>query len=282
MRIKKVVIAILTLLVIVIFLYYENNSIKTTNIDFASKALPENFNEYRILQISDLHSKLFGVNQKNLISKIEKAKPDIILITGDLIDSKHYNEENSLKLVKGIKDIAPIYFVTGNHEKWSGKFQGLEGKLKEMGAQVLRNTNVKLEKAGENILLMGIDDPEFNYTYENNNDSKIVEGELQKVLSKEDGQGFKILLSHRPEQFPLYAKHKIDLAFSGHAHGGQIRLPIVGGLIAPNQGFFPKYTSGIYHKDSSVMIVSRGLGNSIIPQRIFNRPEIIVLTLRRK
>ena len=282
MKIKRLLIIIVTILVIGIFLYYENNSIKVTNIDFASKAVPKTFNGYKIIQISDLHSKLFGINQKNLVSKIKKEKPDIIVITGDLVDSKHYNEENSLKLAQEIKNISPIYFVTGNHEKWSGKFPRLEGKLKENGVQVLRNTSAKLRKTGENILLMGIDDPEFSYTSENSSDSKIVEEEIKKALNKEDGPSFKILLSHRPEQFPIYAKNKIDLTFSGHAHGGQIRLPIIGGLIAPNQGIFPKYTSGIYYKDSSAMIVSRGLGNSIIPQRIFNRPEIVVTTLRSK
>jgi predicted MPP superfamily phosphohydrolase len=282
MKIKKIAITIVTLIAISLFLYYENNSIRVTNIDFESKSLPKNFIGYKIIQISDLHSKLFGKNQKNLVGKIKKAKPDIIVITGDLVDSKHYNEEDSLKLIDEIKSISPIYFVTGNHESWSGKFLELEGKLKDKGVRVLRNTNDKLEKTGENILIMGIDDPEFSSNYENNGDSKIIEGFLEKALDKEDKSGFKIVLSHRPEQFSVYAKHNIDLTFSGHAHGGQIRLPIVGGLIAPNQGLFPKYTSGIYYKDSSGMIVSRGLGNSIIPQRIFNRPEIIVTTLRSR
>ena len=140
-----------------------------------------------------------------------------------------------------------------------------------MGVKVLRNSSDKIKKAGENILLMGIDDPTFSDSYENNSDSKIVE---------EEQSGFKVLLSHRPEQFPVYAKRNIDLTFSGHAHGGQIRLPLVGGLVAPNQGVFPKYTSGIYYKDSLAMIVSRGLGNSIFPQRMFNRPEIVATTLR--
>lgn len=282
MKHKKVVTAIVILLALVAFSYYENNSIKVANIDFRSNDLPKSYNGYKILQISDLHNKLFGKNQKYLVSKVKKAKPDIVVITGDLVDSNHYNEKTSLKLIEELKNIAPIYFVTGNHERLSEKFPQLEVKLKEMGVLVLRNESVKLERSGENILLMGIDDPEFSDVYENNTESTIVEEEIKKALNKEEPSGFKILLSHRPEQFPIYVKQDIDLIFSGHAHGGQVRLPIVGGLVAPNQGYFPKYTSGIYFKEGSAMIVSRGLGNSIIPQRIFNRPEIVVVTLRSR
>ena len=281
MKHKKVVTAIVILLALVGFSYYENNSIKVASIDFRSKDLPKSYNGYKILQLSDLHNKLFGKNQKDLVSKIKKAKPDIVVITGDLVDSNHYNEETSLKLINELQNIAPIYFVTGNHERLSEKFPQLEVNLKEMGVLILRNESVKLERSGEGILLMGIDDPMFSDVYEKT-ESTIVEEEIKKALYKEGQSGFKILLSHRPEQFPVYVKQDIDLIFSGHAHGGQVRLPIVGGLVAPNQGYFPKYTSGIYFKESSAMIVSRGLGNSIIPQRLFNRPEIVVVTLRSK
>ena len=278
---KKLVILVSTLVVLIIFLYTQNNLIRITNIELEMSKLPKSFDGFKIVHLSDLHSKRFGNDQKPLVSKIKKAKPDLIVFTGDLVDSKHYVEENSLMLINEILKIAPVYFVTGNHEKWSGNFDILEQRLKKQGVKILRNDSVKIKRADEEIQIIGIDDPAFNNDMPYADDRSIATRNLETVIAKDSQPSFNILLSHRPELFSTYADLDIDLTFSGHAHGGQVRLPFIGGVIAPNQGFFPKYDSGKYAQKNSIMIVSSGLGNSIIPQRIFNRPQIIIVTLKK-
>lgn len=278
LRKKKFVIIIFFILFFILFLYFENNMISVTKLDIKLEKLPDNFKDYKIIHLSDLHSKSFGDNQKYLVNKIKKINPDIIFFTGDLVDSKKYNEEVSVNLLEQLVDISPVCFVTGNHEWWSGKFDSLEKRLIDIGVNVLRNEKIEIIRNNDKINILGIDDPNAYYT-DNNAYSFIVRiKDLIKDIPKED---FNILLSHRPEKFPLYKAEEIDLIFSGHAHGGQFRIPFIGGIISPDQGFLPKYTKGVYKDSKSTMIVSRGLGNSIISQRIFNRPEIIVVSLKK-
>jgi len=274
---KKIIISTI-IIAILLFLYLQNNMITTTNITVQYSNLPKTFNGYKIVHLSDLHNKTFGKGQKNLIRKIKKTKPDLIVFTGDLIDSRRYNEEPSIKLMKEITKIAPVYYVPGNHEGRSGKFNELEKGLLESGVNVLRNTNKIIKKGEESIYIIGIDDPVLHHfdSYRDETLNNIIEVATDNIPNKD---GFKILLSHRPEAFSLYSRYGMDLVFSGHAHGGQIRLPFIGALIAPHQGLFPKYTSGKYTQGSSAMIVSGGLGNSLFPQRLFNRPEIILVEL---
>lgn len=265
------------LIVIIVFLlcfsYFENNNIVITKYSIKSDKLPKSFNNFKIVQISDLHNKIFYKDNNSLVSKIKSQNPDIIVITGDLVDRRRYNEENALSFIDKVKSIAPIYYVNGNHEGWSGKFESLEKKLKEKGVILLRNESIDYEMDKEKIVILGVDDPSFN-----NGDysEDIIKEELLQVDSKKN---YTILLSHRPELFDLYVYNNIDVAFTGHAHGGQIIIPFIGGVIAPNQGFFPKYYKGMYTKNNTTMVLSRGLGNSIVPQRIFNRPEIVTVTL---
>lgn len=262
------------------FLHFENNFITITKITVESPKVPNTFDGYKIVHLSDLHSKEFGKEQKNLVKKIEDAQPDLIVFTGDLIDSRHFDAEVSLELIRQIAKIAPTYFVTGNHEWWSGKFEFLEKVMKENNVHVLRNTCDRISKGKDSIYITGIDDPvSTQATYE---ETVVVENEIKQAVKEiKERDVFKILLAHRPEMLPLYSEYGFDLVLSGHAHGGQVRLPFIGGLIAPNQGFFPEYTSGEYKRGNCTMIVSRGLGNSIIPQRLFNHPEIVVLTLSK-
>lgn len=282
MRLKKLFIYFGVLVLSVFFLYYQNNSIGVTSINLEFENLPQGFDGLKIVQISDLHNKMFGKDQYKLVSKINKEEPDIIAITGDTVDIKKYKEQPALMLIDKISSIAPIYYVTGNHELSSGKFSSLEKELHERGVRILRNSKDIFEKNGNKIEIIGVDDPVAKTNQQYNNEGDTMSDELQKALIESEQQNFKILLSHRPELISTYAKYNIDLIFSGHAHGGQIRLPFIGGLIAPNQGFLPKYTSGRYNEGNSAMIVNRGIGNSIIPQRIFNRPEIIVAKLKKK
>lgn len=268
----------MTIAILAVFLYLQNNWAGLTKLEIVSEKLPGNFEGFKIVQLSDLHSKSFGKDQTKLQKILVKVAPDIIVITGDLIDSKHYDEQAALALVERAVELAPVYFVTGNHEWWSGKFVDLERKLKATGAHVLRNGSRELVSGEQKIYITGIDDP--TSTTGGYNQIGYMEDKLHETIPLLPQDGFKVLLSHRPEAFNQYSSYGVDLVFSGHAHGGQVRLPFVGGLAAPDQGFFPRYTAGIYRDGNTAMVVSRGLGNSIAPLRLFNRPEVVLVTLR--
>lgn len=283
MNIKKLIIVMILLIFIITFCYWQNNNIVVTNIDYVNSKIPSGFNGYKILQISDLHNKKFGANQKNLISLTKEINPDIIVITGDLIDSRRTNKDNmniATSYIKSAVDIAPVYYVSGNHESRSDLYEELKIIFEEYGVINMDNTHKNIQLNGVTISLLGLADicfnPIDNYEYPN---SPFSFDEILRNLKTKSKNNFTILLSHRPELITLYAKENIDLVFSGHAHGGQIRLPFLGGIIAPDQGFFPQYTNGIHRLNSTSLVISRGLGNSLAPQRIFNRPELVVVTL---
>ncbi|PFV91229.1 metallophosphoesterase [Bacillus thuringiensis] len=276
-KIKRSILLIATLVGYSIFLYLQNNLISITEVKITSSKIPSSFKGYKILQISDLHNKKFGDNQDVLIQKIKSIDPDIIAITGDLIDSKSYDAEVSMQLIREIVKKYPVYFVTGNHEQWSGKYNNLEKELKKYDVNVLRNEHVGIRKGEQEINLLGIDDPEF--VTGNRDEGNIIIDEIKKAKIEMQPDKYNVLLSHRPEFIKEYTNERLDLVLSGHAHGGQVRLPFIGGLVAPNQGVLPKYTAGLYVEQNTSMVVSRGLGNSIIPQRILNRPEIVVVQL---
>jgi len=256
---------------ICLFLYVNNHWIVITERTYENKKIPRQFDGFRITQISDLHDALFGENQEKLIEKVRKTNPDVILITGDLIDSNRYDLEQSLMAVRGFVNIADVYYVIGNHEVAVNRVEEIYDALEGMGVHILPNAAAMVERAGEAIAIAGIEDPL------NGVDTQTM---LNKALSDVPERLFTVLLAHRPEKFGIYAKNEIDLVFSGHAHGGQIRLPFVGGLVAPGQGFFPEYTAGFYKKIDTTMNVNRGLGNSGAPFRIFNFPEISVVELK--
>lgn len=246
------------------------------NIAFVQSRFRRIFHGYKIVQLSDLHSKSFGNDQRTLVKKVKKTKPDLIVFTGDLVDSERYDEKPSLILMEKLVQIAPVYFVTGNHEWWSGEFKTFEEKLNNIGVQVMRNEAKEITVGADKIQLIGIDDPAGEFYDQRSTTERNI---AIALAGNEEKVDFQILLSHRPEMFSLYTEYEFDLVFSGHAHGGQFRIPFVGGLIAPDQGLFPNYTSGMYNSDNTTMIVNRGLGNSVIPVRLFNRPEVVVLTL---
>ncbi|MCL6457184.1 MAG: metallophosphoesterase [Gorillibacterium sp.] len=263
------------------FLYTQNNWLDLTRITVDSKRIPPAFDGYKIVHLSDLHGKGFGKGQHRLLAKVKKEAPDLIAFTGDLIDSENAGERvRSLELMKGLVTYAPVYLITGNHDHTVGDFDSLERDLTAVGVKVLRNESTLLSRGGNEILLAGIDDPLF--TPYAASSAKSVQDNLSLAIQATPPALFKILLAHRPELISVYADAPIDLILSGHAHGGQVRLPFIGGLVAPAQGFNPRYTAGAYQEANSVMVVSRGLGNSILPQRLFNRPEIVVITLHKE
>jgi len=259
------------------FIYWQNNHLVTTAIRYVHPGLPDSFEDYTIVHVSDLHNKSFGANQKRLVRATGRANPDLIVITGDLIDSKRTDIGAAMSYIEQAAALAPTYYVTGNHEKWSGVYAELSERLLEAGVVIMDDRRAELAKDGDTIELLGLKDPAFT--------PAISDRDLERKLAAlRPSQSDKpaLLLSHRPEKLQLYANAGIDLVFSGHAHGGQFRIPFVGGLIAPDQGLFPRYTSGLHTEGDTSMIVSRGLGNSIIPVRIWNRPELVVVTLGKE
>lgn len=236
--------------------------------------------EFVLVQLSDLHGKRFGQAQRRLLSKVAKQKPDMILITGDLVDSKRPDTVPAIELVRGLKAIAPVYIVFGNHEAWALNQQELldfDVALESAGANVLRNEAQRWEsKSGRTVLVVGLEDPElapWATTLE------LAKQQLEKADGEEKAP-LKLLVSHRPERFLDYVTLKADVVFTGHAHGGQWRLPWIGGIVAPDQGWFPMYDGGLYGKEKTAMVVHRGLGNSMIPLRLFNYPEVVKVIIR--
>lgn len=203
----------------------------------------------------------------------------MIAITGDLIDSRNTDIAIALAFAEQAVEIAPCYYVPGNHESRIGEYEQLKEGLIRLGVTVLEDTKILLDRGEESVSLAGVSDPSFQTGYPDGEDETVMEVKLQQLG---DNASFTILLSHRPELMNVYAKYGVDLVLSGHAHGGQFRLPFIGGLVAPNQGFFPAYDAGVYRENGTQMVVSRGIGKSIIPLRFNNRPEIVLIQLKHK
>lgn len=258
------------------YIYIQNNWLQVTKLAVGIENLPVDFEGFKILHLADLHGKWFGAEQGKIIAKVKSKEPDVIVFTGDLIDASACEAAPGLNLLSGLTDFAPVYFVTGNHEWWSGCYRdSLKPDILNTGVEILSDSFVLLRHNSGEIILTGVDDPDKKRA--NGADFSFV---LDNLAAGTPEDSVKILLTHRPERFKDY--HSFDLVFAGHTHGGQIRLPFIGGLAAPHQGFFPRYTAGLYEVEETKMVVTRGLGNSIIPVRINNRPDIVSVVLERK
>lgn len=262
---------LLCCVLLVLWALWGNTALERTDYEIASSRLPAAFEGYVIAQVSDLHNAQMGDGNRVLLDLLAQAQPDIIVITGDLIDARRTDVGIALEFLKEAVQIAPCYMITGNHECAIDRaaYYDFEAQMRALGVHVLHDEAVLLERGGEQITLLGVDDPNFvGMLYS--------PAELRELANTD---GFCIMLSHRPENFDRYAAAQIDLTFSGHAHGGQFRLPLIGGLYAPGQGVFPEYDSGVYTYQNANMVVSRGIGNSSFPLRLCNRPELVVVTL---
>ena len=278
MKKKSVLIAsILILTGLIIWTLWGNTALEVNEYQITSDKIPEAFSGFRIAQVSDLHNAEFGEGNCKLIGLLSQTDPDMIVLTGDLIDSRQTDIEIALEFAEQAMQISPVYFISGNHEARMREYDDLKMGLVDAGVVVLENQQVQITKEGEHITLIGVDDPSFRTDYLFGDAESVIKQATADLQNETDS--FTILLSHRPELFDTYVDSGVDLVFSGHAHGGQFRIPLVGGLVAPNQGFFPKYDAGQFNRENTTMIVSRGVGNSIIPVRFNNRPEIIVVTL---
>lgn len=259
---------IVLLLILIIWTVWCNSALMISKSTISSSHIPSAFNGFRIAQVSDLHNAVFGKDNAELLQALSECEPNIIVITGDLVDAEHTDIDIALDFAKGATQIASTYYVTGNHEASLPQYDELKTGLESMGVVVLEDKAMQLEYNGDDITLKGDMFGEV---------PAMVDTKLRGLIGDKDN--YTILLSHRPELFEAYVNCGADLVLSGHAHGGQFRLPFIGGLVAPNQGLFPKYDAGLYTKGDTNMIVCRGLGNSIIPIRFNNRPEIVLLEL---
>ena len=279
---RMVVLAVVAaiLLALVIWTAWGNTALELNAYTISSERLPEAFDGYRIAHVSDLHNAEMGKSNEKLLDMLREAKPDIIAITGDLIDSRNTDIDIALQFTKAAMEIAPCYYVTGNHEARVSVYDELKAGLIEQGVAVLEDATTEISLDGDTITLTGVNDPSYQTDYLFGDSETVMNGKLQEISDAENE--FTVLLSHRPELFEIYADNNMDLVLSGHAHGGQFRLPFVGGLVAPNQGLFPKYDAGLYTEENTNMVVSRGIGNSILPFRFNNRPEVILIDLQNK
>lgn len=234
----------------------------------------------RIMAITDLHSTIYGSKQKNLIEKIQTYDPDVIILVGDIAVDKVPHKGTKL-LLSAIGRKYPCYYVTGNHEFLSGEVTYIKEMIRSYGVTILEGNSSLIEVDGQQIRIAGVDDPYgFNgYAYYEDGITDEWRGQFNNC-NEETGDGiYSVLLSHRPELTEIYKNSGFDLVVAGHAHGGQVRIPgILNGLLAPNQGLFPKYAGGLYELEDTTMVVSRGLSRNIIP-RVFNPPEIVVIDL---
>lgn len=272
---------LLCAIILAVWTVWGNKALMVNVITVSDNRIPTAFSGFRIAQVSDLHNAEFGDGNAELLKLLSESKPDIIVITGDLIDASHTDVGIALGFAQESVRIALTYYATGNHEAACSQYGNLKSGLDAAGVIVLEDEAVSLERNGETITLLGLDDPDFTVKGDMFGETSAMVGTRLRNLDNGEG-GYTILLSHRPELFETYVNCGIDLVFAGHAHGGQFRLPFIGGVIAPNQGLFPKYDAGLYTDGGTNMVVSRGIGNSIIPLRFNNRPEIVLVELNAK
>ena len=266
-RRKIIVLLIAAVLVfsLLIWAICENKALELNTITVQSARLPESFDGFRIAHVSDLHSAQMGQGNEKLLSMLREARPDIIAITGDLMDRRDTDPSIAISFAAEAAKIAPTYYVTGNHEVRLDEemYKRLIDGLHTVGVLVLEDEEQIISRNGESISIVG-------HKW----------GDTDRIGDLSDFEGYTILLSHQPEDFDNYVAGGYDLVLSGHVHGGQFRLPFVGGLFTPTQGLFPKYDAGLYSEGNTDMIVSRGIGNSTIPLRINNPPEVILVVLK--
>ena len=274
---KIFIIACVVLLIIALlflFVYYQDNHLVVSEYTYANNDIQTEFDGYRIVQLSDLHDKQFGQSQETLISYIHDINPDAIFLTGDFVTAKSivHTEE----LVRELSSKYEMFFVPGNHEAGYVKYADLKEVLSENQVHILENEVVSIAKGNSSINVVGLLDTSF-YKRSAAMNAAIMDETVQTLT--ENLEGATLLLAHRPEYINTYSKHNINLVFSGHAHGGQFILPFVGSVYAPGQGLFPKLTQGKHDKNGTTLIISRGLGNLAPVPRLFNYPEIVVVTL---
>lgn len=266
------------------WLFPENHLLQMTEYSVCSERIPPSFDGCRIVQLSDLHSCRFGRANGRLLRKIRAARPDWIFITGDMVSRTDAGAEVVFRLAEVLAVEYPVYYVIGNHEQALQPARRREflRRLGALGVRVLDNEKTELCRGGEKIDLYGMWYPLKFYKGSKQVRKHETFGprEMRRTMGTCAAERYSILLTHDPLRFPVYAGWGADLTFSGHVHGGMIRLPGGGGLLSPERSFFPAYSGGLYERNGKRMIVSRGLGNGVFGPRIHNIPEVVAVNLR--
>ncbi len=278
------------MIALVSWVYFENNTLKVTYYEVASNKVPTAFDGFKIIQLTDLQGKQYGNGSRSLVKKIKDENPDIIVFTGDMLDSSSKNGDVIVDLVESLINDYPIYYISGNHEqiihlnennKWIDLY---ESKLREIGVIFVDNDTTYIEKEGRKIKLSGVKLDLLYYSSDTvleEHDYDFTAEMIDEKIGQSEYEYFNIMLAHTPRYFSSYSMWGADLILAGHMHGGMIRIPGVGGVFSPSNEYFPEFDYGVYQDDSgSTMIVSGGLGNSPKGFRLLNRPEIVSISLK--
>ncbi|WP_313128910.1 metallophosphoesterase [Anaerocolumna sp.] len=271
-----------------IYMYLENFNLQVTNYAISSKGIPNAFDDVSFVVLADLHNNSFGRDNERLINKINKANPNFIVIAGDLIVGKEQGDFSvALSLMEKLTKQYPVYYGFGNHEQrvmedgthHDESFNSYIRKLKDMGVRVINNETCTIYRKESKINITSVEiGKEYFQKFKK---TKMETEYLQKLVGIPDNKCYNILIAHNPIYFKTYINWGADLVLSGHLHGGIVRLPWLGGVISPQYELFPKYDAGEFHENGQTMLVSRGLGTHTIKLRAFNRPELMVVTLKR-
>ena len=266
------------------------NKIETIQYIVTNEKIPQEFENFTIAHISDLHNKSFGKNNIKLIKEIDKINPEVVFITGDIIDGENKNFHVALNLLNDLTKKYKVYYITGNHEqkalikKYKELYKDYFKQLKNIPAVYLDNEKIQIKKGNSHINVYGLTIPFkcYKYLFDKDKNTDLDQGFLTENLHDINRNEYNVLLPHTPFYFDEYEKWGADLILAGHVHGGIIRLPFVGGLLSPNRHFFPKYDLGKYDKNNSTMIVTKGLGGSKVLVRINCKPEVVKIILKSK
>ena len=273
-RRKTAVLLVLTALLAAGFLLWGTCSLQTTETALVSPALPPAFDGLRIVELADLHGRVFGRGSRRLLAAVRRAEPDLICIDGDLFD-EHTDLAMLPPLLRGLCAIAPVYYVTGNHEWRVPGLRGILAQMRACGVTVLQDDWRVLRRGEDALVLAGTDDPCGPA-------ERKTPAELIADIRAEAGEAaFLLLLTHRNDQLPQWSALGVQAVLAGHCHGGVVRLPFVGGLFGTDRRLFPAWDAGLYRQGETALYVSRGLGYTNVHFRLFNRPEVAVIVLRR-
>lgn len=273
-RRKTAVLLVLTALLAAGFLLWGNCSLQTTETALVSPALPPAFDGLRIVELADLHGRVFGRGSRRLLAAVRRAEPDLICNDGDLFD-EHTDLAMLPPLLRGLCAIAPVYYVTGNHEWRVPGLRGILAQMRACGVTVLQDDWRVLRRGEDALIVAGTDDPCGPA-------ERKTPAELIADIRAEAGEAaFLLLLTHRNDQLPQWSALGVQAVLAGHCHGGVVRLPFVGGLFGTDRRLFPAWDAGLYRQGETALYVSRGLGYTNVHFRLFNRPEVAVIVLRR-
>jgi len=271
----SLLVLLLTALAVAGFWYFENNVVSSETYTVSSADLPAGLDGLRVAELADLHGKTFGAGSEALLEAVRSAKPDLIALDGDIADEHTADVSALAPLFRGLAAIAPTYYVTGNHEWVMTDLPGFLQLLEKCGVTVLRNEYITLSKGGGTIALAGVDDPNGPY------DKKTAAQLTAEIRAALGDSCYILMLAHRNDELADWASLGVQTVLTGHGHGGIVRLPFLGGLLGVDRSFFPKYTAGTFTEGATTMVVSRGLGVSGVNFRLFNRPDLPVIVLRR-